>query len=125
MFNVFKTNKNKKLEIAIDKNNIPEHIAIIMDGNGRWAKQRKLPRTMGHKAGVETIRRVIKEAHILGIKYSTQTSSPLIVISVVKACPLSPTIIIILLSLIINISVTPTSKSKGKLSNKLSKYEEL
>ncbi|MGN0028003.1 MAG: isoprenyl transferase, partial [Clostridium sp.] len=47
MFNVFKTskNKNKKFEIAIDKNNIPEHIAIIMDGNGRWAKQRKLPRT--------------------------------------------------------------------------------
>lgn len=73
MFNVFKTskNKNKKFEIAIDKNNIPEHIAIIMDGNGRWAKQRKLPRTMGHKAGVETIRRVIKEAHILGIKYLT------------------------------------------------------
>ena len=42
-----------------------------MDGNGRWAKQRKLPRTMGHKAGVETIRRVIKESHILGIKYLT------------------------------------------------------
>lgn len=73
MFDVFKTNKNKILnkEIALDKNNIPKHIAIIMDGNGRWAKKRKLPRTMGHKAGVETIRRVIKEAHILGIKYLT------------------------------------------------------
>lgn len=73
MLDVFKTskNKNKKLEIAIDKDNIPKHIAIIMDGNGRWAKQRKLPRTMGHKAGVETIRRVIKESHILGIKYLT------------------------------------------------------
>ena len=71
MLDIFKTNKNKinKEEIVLDKENIPKHIAIIMDGNGRWAKQRKLPRTMGHKAGVETIRRVIKEAHILGIKY--------------------------------------------------------
>ncbi|GAA0821842.1 isoprenyl transferase [Clostridium tertium] len=73
MLDIFKTNKNKinKEEIVLDKENIPKHIAIIMDGNGRWAKQRKLPRTMGHKAGVETIRRVIKEAHILGIKYLT------------------------------------------------------
>ena len=73
MLDIFKTNKNKinKEEIVLDKENIPKHIAIIMDGNGRWAKQRKLPRTMGHKAGVETIRRVIKESHILGIKYLT------------------------------------------------------
>ena len=73
MFDVFKTNKNKiqNNEIVLDKNNIPKHIAIIMDGNGRWAKKRKLPRTMGHKAGVETIRRVIKESHILGINYLT------------------------------------------------------
>lgn len=73
MLDVFKTNKRKKqkLEKSIDKDNIPKHIAIIMDGNGRWAKQRKLPRTMGHKAGVETIRRVIKESHVLGIKYLT------------------------------------------------------
>ena len=73
MFDVFKTNKNKnqKVEMDIDKDNIPKHIAIIMDGNGRWAKKRKLPRTMGHKAGVETIRRVIKESHALGIKYLT------------------------------------------------------
>lgn len=73
MLDVFKTSKNKKEnnEIVLDKNNVPKHIAIIMDGNGRWAKKRKLPRTMGHKAGVETIRRVIKEAHVLGIKYLT------------------------------------------------------
>ena len=73
MFDVFKANKNKiqNNEIVLDKNNIPKHIAIIMDGNGRWAKKRKLPRTMGHKAGVETIRRVIKESHILGINYLT------------------------------------------------------
>ena len=55
----------------IDKNRIPQHIAIIMDGNGRWAKAKNLPRTMGHKAGVETIRRVIKEADRLGVKYIT------------------------------------------------------
>lgn len=73
MLDIFKTSKSKvnKEEIVLDKENIPKHIAIIMDGNGRWAKRRKLPRTMGHKAGVETIRRVIKEAHILGIKYLT------------------------------------------------------
>jgi len=73
MLDVFKTskNRNEKKEIVLDKDNIPKHIAIIMDGNGRWAKKRKLPRTVGHKAGVETIRRVIKEAHILGIKFLT------------------------------------------------------
>lgn len=58
-------------EIILDMDNIPEHIAIIMDGNGRWAKKRKLPRTMGHKAGVETIRKVLKEADKLGVKYMT------------------------------------------------------
>lgn len=73
MLDIFKTNKNKKKreKLVLDKDNMPRHIAIIMDGNGRWAKQRKLPRTMGHKAGVETIRRIIKETHILGIKYLT------------------------------------------------------
>ena len=73
MLDIFKTNKDKRKreELVLDKDNMPKHIAIIMDGNGRWAKQRKLPRTMGHKAGVETIRRVIKETHILGIKYLT------------------------------------------------------
>ena len=72
MLDVFKTGKNKvDKEIILDENNIPEHVAIIMDGNGRWARKRKLPRTMGHKAGVETIRRVIKESHRLGIKYLT------------------------------------------------------
>jgi len=50
---------------------IPEHIAIIMDGNGRWAKQRGLPRTAGHKAGVEAIREVIENCSQRGIKYLT------------------------------------------------------
>ncbi|MGL4875517.1 MAG: isoprenyl transferase [Clostridium sp.] len=73
MIKFFKGEKIKGTEddINIDMENIPKHIAIIMDGNGRWAKKRKLPRTMGHKAGVETIRRILKEADRLGIKYMT------------------------------------------------------
>lgn len=63
--------KKKKKEIVLDKENIPEHIAIIMDGNGRWARKRNLPRTVGHRAGVEAIRRVLKEADKIGIKYLT------------------------------------------------------
>ncbi|WP_024614715.1 isoprenyl transferase [Clostridium sp. Ade.TY] len=72
MLNFFKGEKETvDNNIEIDIENIPKHIAIIMDGNGRWAKKRKLPRTMGHKAGVETIRRVLKEADKLGVKYMT------------------------------------------------------
>lgn len=73
MWRLFKTNK-KENNIAsreLDMNNIPSHIAIIMDGNGRWAKERNLPRTMGHKAGIETIREVVKECSRLGVKYLT------------------------------------------------------
>lgn len=50
---------------------IPEHIAIIMDGNGRWATRRGLPRAAGHRAGVENIRRVVRECAEIGIKYLT------------------------------------------------------
>lgn len=72
MLSYFKANKNvQENNFELDFDNIPQHIAIIMDGNGRWAKARNLPRTMGHKAGVETIRRVIKEADRLGVKYIT------------------------------------------------------
>lgn len=72
MFNFFKASKNnEELNIEIDEKNIPQHVAIIMDGNGRWAKKRNMPRTMGHKAGVETIRRIVKEADRLGIKFIT------------------------------------------------------
>lgn len=55
----------------IDKNNIPKHVAIIMDGNGRWAKKRFLPRTFGHKAGVETLRDTLKACKEIGVKYLT------------------------------------------------------
>lgn len=47
--------------------NIPKHIAIIMDGNGRWAKRRGMPRTMGHKAGAERLRDIVREADALGV----------------------------------------------------------
>jgi undecaprenyl diphosphate synthase len=50
---------------------IPAHIAIIMDGNGRWAKQRGLPRTEGHKAGTETARAVVTRCRELGVKHLT------------------------------------------------------
>ncbi len=60
---------DNKYDIQLDK--VPTHIAIIMDGNGRWAKSRFLPRTAGHKAGVEAIREVIKESSRLGIKHIT------------------------------------------------------
>ncbi len=49
----------------------PNHIAIIMDGNGRWAKQRGLPRTAGHKAGGETFRRIANYCRTIGVKYLT------------------------------------------------------
>lgn len=62
---------NNNIIYDIDLNNIPTHIAIIMDGNGRWAKARFLPRTAGHKAGVETIRDIVKECSKLGVKHLT------------------------------------------------------
>jgi undecaprenyl diphosphate synthase len=49
----------------------PKHIAIIMDGNGRWAKARMLPRSAGHLAGVETVRRIIRHAREIGVEYLT------------------------------------------------------
>ena len=55
----------------IDKTRLPRHIGIIMDGNGRWAKKRHMPRVMGHRAGVETIREIVKECNRLEIPYLT------------------------------------------------------
>ena len=50
---------------------VPSHVAVIMDGNGRWAEQRKLPRLAGHRAGTENIRRVIEEFDRFGVKHLT------------------------------------------------------
>ncbi|WP_137131836.1 isoprenyl transferase [Rhizobium sp. FY34] len=50
---------------------VPKHVAIIMDGNGRWAKERGLPRTIGHSKGVEAVRRAVKAAGEAGVEYLT------------------------------------------------------
>ncbi|OGX28647.1 MAG: di-trans,poly-cis-decaprenylcistransferase [Omnitrophica WOR_2 bacterium RIFCSPLOWO2_12_FULL_51_24] len=55
----------------LDREIIPLHIAVIMDGNGRWAKKRGLPRVMGHRAGMKSVREVIKSCRELGIRYLT------------------------------------------------------
>ncbi len=60
---------NKKQEI--DKNNIPKHIAIIMDGNGRWAKKRGLSRSMGHREGSRTLKKIVEACYQLGVRYLT------------------------------------------------------
>lgn len=57
--------------ITLDMNRIPEHIAVIMDGNGRWATERGKERSYGHHAGVETVRRITSECTRLGVKYLT------------------------------------------------------
>ena len=58
--------------MALSANNaIPQHIAIIMDGNGRWAKKRGLPRTAGHAAGAEAFRKIANYCRTLGVKYLT------------------------------------------------------
>ena len=59
------------MDIQIDKSRVPQHIAIIMDGNGRWAMQRGWDRTLGHKAGIETVKRITAECSRLGVKYLT------------------------------------------------------
>ena len=55
------------VELAV----LPQHVAIIMDGNGRWAKKRFLPRFAGHKAGVETVKKIVETSAELGIKAVT------------------------------------------------------
>lgn len=65
------TKENTKKSIKLNYDNIPKHIAIIMDGNGRWAKKRNLPRSFGHKVAVENLNKIVKETSDLGIKYLT------------------------------------------------------
>ncbi|MGO3801389.1 MAG: polyprenyl diphosphate synthase [Fusobacterium sp.] len=54
-----------------EKINVPKHIAIIMDGNGRWAKLNNKPRVLGHKAGAETLRKIVTYSKKIGVKYLT------------------------------------------------------
>lgn len=55
----------------IDFGNLPAHIGVIMDGNGRWAKKRGLPRSAGHQAGADTLKKIVTECNKIGIKYIT------------------------------------------------------
>jgi len=59
------------MNMELDKTRIPQHIAIIMDGNGRWAMQRGWDRTLGHKAGIDTVKKITSECARLGVKYLT------------------------------------------------------
>lgn len=62
---------SKKIDTDTEFSVLPKHIGIIMDGNGRWAKKRALPRSAGHKAGAEVFRTISKECGRLGIEYVT------------------------------------------------------
>ena len=72
---VFQNRKRKVLEqkllAQVDRTKLPRHLAIIMDGNGRWAQKRGLPRTAGHRYGVEALRKVIEASVELGIPVLT------------------------------------------------------
>lgn len=63
--------KNQKDVIDNEGRNIPQHIAIILDGNGRWAERRGLPRAMGHKQGCDTVETIVGDCARLGVKYLT------------------------------------------------------
>lgn len=61
----------KHIYDSVDKERLPLHVAVIMDGNGRWAKKKGLPRSAGHRAGVERVRTVIRMSSDIGIKHLT------------------------------------------------------
>jgi len=65
------TNIDKLRDEIIAEGNLPRHIAIIMDGNGRWAKERRLPRTSGHSEGINSVREITRECGNLGIEILT------------------------------------------------------
>lgn len=71
---LFGGRKNKKTEDvykSVDRSRLPVHVAVIMDGNGRWAKKRGLPRAVGHRAGVERVRTIVRMSSDIGVKYLT------------------------------------------------------
>ena len=63
--------EQKSNSVALSLDNVPEHVAVIMDGNGRWAKTRGLPRVAGHHNGMKAVKRVVMAANDLGIKVLT------------------------------------------------------
>lgn len=70
-FSKKKSTNDDQLYDTLDKTRIPGHIAVIMDGNGRWAQKRGLPRTFGHRAGAENLRNIVKVASEIGVKVLT------------------------------------------------------
>ncbi|MBB5337210.1 undecaprenyl diphosphate synthase family protein [Pectinatus brassicae] len=64
-------NEAKTVDTNLQPELLPQHVAIIMDGNGRWAKKRGLPRTAGHKKGVDVLHKIVKTASAINIKYLT------------------------------------------------------
>ena len=62
---------NKQISDGILTSHIPNHIAIIMDGNGRWAKSKALPRIAGHREGINSVREITKVCGEIGVKYFT------------------------------------------------------
>ncbi len=58
-------------ELIRDKERIPQHVAVIMDGNGRWAKERGMARVQGHNAGMKALKEIVKHSDVLGVKYLT------------------------------------------------------
>ncbi|MFC1850287.1 isoprenyl transferase [candidate division CSSED10-310 bacterium] len=66
-----KVQQEQELFNQIDPQKLPKHIAIIMDGNGRWAKKRGLPRVAGHRAGIQSVREIIETSAEIGLNYLT------------------------------------------------------
>lgn len=71
MIKLFTKKKEQELYNKLDRTKLPQHIAIIMDGNGRWARKKNLPRIMGHRAGVKSVRVTVRACGELGIKVLT------------------------------------------------------
>ena len=63
--------RKKNNDVEVDYNNLPQHIGIIMDGNGRWAKKRGLPRSFGHREGAKVLEKITRFAGDIGIRYIT------------------------------------------------------
>lgn len=68
---LFRKKTKETKETEIDYNRLPVHIGVIMDGNGRWAKRRGLPRSAGHQAGADSLKKIVTECNKMGIKYIT------------------------------------------------------
>src|SRR5947207_2482768 len=64
-------NKGSELLLQVDRSALPAHVAIIMDGNGRWAQKRGLPRVAGHRAGIKAVREVVEASADIGIPVLT------------------------------------------------------